>query len=415
MREVSYSVESEVRSCSNFFYHHSFSCVIYLPGYEESSSALNDTFFCVCDAVELVDELATELRAEGHRALAYHAGKSGGERDRSQLAWSGGTQAIMVATVSFGMGIDRADVRFVVHWNLPSNIEAYYQGIGRCGRDGKPSIALLYFSQDDASCLEFVIKLEAEKRRCKEMIGHSRNMNNNNSGTQDFVPNFQHDTTTSSRSKNLEKASLEGVRKMINYSTVTGCRRSKILDHFGQTGGGELCNLKLVSRNGTKGCDWCIDNGDVQQRLEDMHQSRMLHGNGNRGRNGEMLLPPQVKDEVDKWEMELLGDSESDGGDHPMDPLGEEDDLKATATADSFIPHYINGLEKRLDRLEELEYLDEVANRGGGGCKDNTETHPPPYHSLEAGGHRHLPPHQKHNNIGWVTSTLIFFYDAPIH
>eukprot|EP01084_Bolivina_argentea_P241397 405259_1 len=143
-----------------------------------------------CRKRELVDELATELRAEGHRALAYHAGKSGGERDRSQLAWSGGTQAIMVATVSFGMGIDRADVRFVVHWNLPSNIEAYYQGIGRCGRDGKPSIALLYFSQDDASCLEFVIKLEAEKRRCKEMIGHSSNMNNNNSGTQDLFQTF---------------------------------------------------------------------------------------------------------------------------------------------------------------------------------------------------------------------------------
>ncbi len=366
------------------------------------------------DEVELADELATELCAEGHRALAYHAGKRSDERDRSQLAWSGGTQAIMVATVSFGMGIDRADVRFVVHWNLPSNIEAYYQGIGRCGRDGKPSMALLYFSHDDASCLEFLIKLEAEKRRSKEMmIGHTKNKNKNknNSGTQDFVRNCQLDTTaTTGRGKNLEKASLEGVRKMINYSTVTGCRRSKILDHFGQTGGGELCNLKLDSRNGTKGCDWCIDNGNVQQRLEDMHQSRMLRGNSIRGHNGEMLLfPPQVKEEVKKWEMELLGDSESDCGDHPMDPLGEEGgDLKATVTADSFVPHCIDGLENRLDKLAELEYLDQVANRGRGECNGgNNKTHPLPYRSLEASGRGRLPPpHQKYNNTGLVTCKM---------
>ncbi len=300
----------------------------------------------------------------------------------------------MVATVSFGMGIDRADVRFVVHWNLPSNIEAYYQGIGRCGRDGKPSVALLYFSQDDVSCLEFLIKLETEKRHSKEM-GHSNNGAQGNSST--------------SRIKHLEKVALEGVRKMANFSTIAGCRRSKILDHFGQTGGGELCSLQLASRNGARGCDWCIDNGDVQQRLEDMNRLRApLHGSGRRGRDGEiLLLTPQVKDEVEKWETELLGDSESvSDGDLAVDPLGE-DDLVATATAESLVPHYVNGLEKRLDMLEELEYLDEIG--GGGGCGDNSEV----LHSccgLEAGHHL---PHRK-NNIGWVTMT-IFCYDLRIN
>ncbi len=337
----------------------------------------------LCGAtLEYTDELATELRAEGHRAQAYHAGKSGSERDRSQLAWSDGTQAIMVATVSFGMGIDRADVRFVVHWNLSSNIEAYYQGIGRCGRDGKPSVALLYFSQDDSSCLEFLIKLETEKR-------HRKEMEHNNNGAHGSI-------SSASRIKHLEKVALEGVRKMVHYSIVAGCRRSKILDHFGQTGGGELCSLRLANRNGGRGCDWCINNGDVQRRLEDMNRlSAPLHGSSGRiGRDSEMLLlTPQVKNEVEKWETELLGDSESGSdGDLAVDPLGE-DDLAATATAESLVPHYINGLEKRLDVLEELEYLDEI----GGGCGVNPEVlHS--YRNLEAG--HHLPQHQKGNNIG---------------
>lgn len=95
------------------------------------------------------EDEATRLRARGWRAVAYHAGLEREERARAQAAFSDGTIDIVAATVAFGMGIDRPDVRAVIHLAPPGSIEAYYQEVGRAGRDGTPAWGLLMVSPGD--------------------------------------------------------------------------------------------------------------------------------------------------------------------------------------------------------------------------------------------------------------------------
>lgn len=100
------------------------------------------------------ERVAALLRAEGLPASAYHAGLESEDRERVQEAWTHSAEGIVVATIAFGMGIDKADVRAVYHYNLPKGLESYSQEIGRAGRDGKPSVVELLACPDDVPTLE---------------------------------------------------------------------------------------------------------------------------------------------------------------------------------------------------------------------------------------------------------------------
>lgn len=141
------------------------------------------------------DEVAVFLADRGINAIAYHAGKSTEQRSLAQDRFMTEANAVMVATVAFGMGIDKPDVRFVIHASLPASMEAFYQEIGRAGRDGQPADTVLFFGLSD------IIKRQR--------------MISDGDGTDEF--------------KFLESKRLQS---LIGYCETTACRKTALLSYF---------------------------------------------------------------------------------------------------------------------------------------------------------------------------------------
>ncbi|XP_053692943.1 uncharacterized protein LOC128741277 [Sabethes cyaneus] len=118
-----------------------------------------------CRTRETTERVANSLTKLGLKTAAYHAGLKQSERVSVQEDWMDGKYPIIAATISFGMGVDKASVRFVIHWDVPQSVAAYYQESGRAGRDGKKSYCRVYHCRDQCKSIDFLLQQDLQKAK----------------------------------------------------------------------------------------------------------------------------------------------------------------------------------------------------------------------------------------------------------
>jgi ATP-dependent DNA helicase RecQ len=170
-----------------------------------------DAGIVYCLSRAKVEDTAEALNKAGIAALPYHAGLDAGVRARNQDRFLNEDGIVIVATIAFGMGIDKPDVRFVAHLDLPKSIEAYYQETGRAGRDGKPSTAWMAYGLSD--------------------IVQQRRMIDESTGAEAF-----------------KRVSIGKLDALVSLAETTHCRRSRLLSYFGETLNATKCG----------NCDNCL-------------------------------------------------------------------------------------------------------------------------------------------------------------
>ncbi|XP_053954287.1 recQ-like DNA helicase Blm [Anastrepha ludens] len=265
-----------------------------------------------CRTRENVERVAYGISKQGVGAVAYHAGLKAAERIQAQEQWMNGEYPVICATNSFGMGVDKPSVRFVVHWDVPQNVAAYYQESGRAGRDGLQSYCRLYYGREDVKSIQFLLQSD---------VNRSRN------------------STCSGKQEKAQRA-VKNFEEIVSFCESLCCRHRLFSDYFGDPP--PDCNGQ---------CDVCKHPKKIEKALEMFHKLCM---------DGRLKSDVSLENSADLYEggraaaKRLKSDYGASDSDNESNESHEKMAKRAKRETEDFIRKQFQ-LRKQLNAAREVE------------------------------------------------------------